>query len=109
MENQQDSNSTSQSSQDKLIDSVKASLNEAEAMLREAAASSGDRAAELREKAMISMRRTREALYDAQDVMMARGRKAARQADDYVHDNPWQAIGVAAVAGLILGLLVGRR
>lgn len=109
MENQQDSNSTSQSSQDKLIDSVKASLNEAEAMLREAAASSGDRAAELREKAMISLRRTREALYDAQDVMMARGRKAARQADDYVHDNPWQAIGVAAVAGLILGLLVGRR
>ena len=109
MENQQDSNSTSQSSQDKLIDSVKASLNEAEAMLREAAASSGDRAAELREKAMISMRRTREALYDAQDVMMARGRKAARQADDYVHDNPWQAIGVAAGAGLILGLLVGRR
>lgn len=109
MENQQESSSTTHSSQDKLIDSVKASLNEAETMLREAAASSGDRAAELREKALISMRRTREALYDAQDVMMARGRKAARQADDYVHDNPWQAIGVAAVAGLILGLLVGRR
>jgi len=77
MENQQIS-----TSQEKLIESVKSSLNDAETMLREAAASSGDRAAELREKAMTSMRRTREALYDAQDVVMARGRKAARQADD---------------------------
>jgi len=109
MENQQNSTSSAQTSQDKLIESVKSSLNDAETLLREAAAASGDRAAELREKAMVSMRRTREALYDAQDVVLARGRKAARQADDYVHDNPWQAIGVAAVAGLILGLLVGRR
>jgi len=109
MENQQNSTSSAQTSQEKLIESVKSSLNDAETLLREAAASSGDRAAELREKAMISMRRTREALYDAQDVMMARGRKVARQADDYVHDNPWQAIGAAAVAGLILGLLVSRR
>ena len=30
-------------------------------------------------------------------------------ADEYVRDNPWQAVGVAAGIGLVIGLLVGRR
>jgi ElaB/YqjD/DUF883 family membrane-anchored ribosome-binding protein len=29
--------------------------------------------------------------------------------DEYVRDRPWQAVGVAAAAGLLVGLLVGRR
>jgi ElaB/YqjD/DUF883 family membrane-anchored ribosome-binding protein len=34
---------------------------------------------------------------------------AARATDEYVHDNPWQAIGVAAAVGFLLGLVVARR
>lgn len=38
---------------------------------------------------------------------------AARSTDEYVHENPWQAVGVAAalagLAGLIAGLLIARR
>lgn len=94
---------------EKLIDSVKTSLNDAESLLREAAASSGDKATELRDRAMASLKRTREALYEAQDAVLERGRKAARATDDYVHDNPWQAIGIAGVTGLLLGLLISRR
>lgn len=44
---------------DKLIDSVKSSLNDAESLLREAAASSGEKASELRERALSSLKRTR--------------------------------------------------
>jgi ElaB/YqjD/DUF883 family membrane-anchored ribosome-binding protein len=29
--------------------------------------------------------------------------------DDYVRDNPWQAIGVAAAIGFLVGLVVSRR
>lgn len=94
---------------DKLIDSVKSSLNDAESLLREAAASSGEKASELRERALSSLKRTREALYDALDALLERGRRAARATDDYVHDNPWQAIGIAGVTGLLLGLLISRR
>jgi len=103
------STQTTEATKEKLIDSVKSSLNDAEDLLREAASSTGDRAAELRDRAMASLRRTREALYDAQDAVLERGRKAARATDDYVHDNPWQAIGVAGLAGLLLGLLISRR
>jgi ElaB/YqjD/DUF883 family membrane-anchored ribosome-binding protein len=32
-----------------------------------------------------------------------------RAADDYVRANPWQAVGIAALAGIALGLLISRR
>ncbi len=96
-------------SKDKLIDSVKTSLTDAEDLLREAAASTGDRAVELRERALVSLKRTREALYDAQDALVERSRKAARVTDDYVHDNPWQSIAAAGLTGVLIGLLLGRR
>lgn len=95
--------------EDEFIDSVKESLDDAEKLLREAADATGDKAIELRERAMKSLRRTREALYDTQDALVARGRLAARATDDYVHDNPWQAIGVAGLTGLLVGMLISRR
>jgi len=92
-----------------LIDNVKTSLNDAEDLLREAASSTGDKAAELRERALATLKRTRETLYDVQDAVLERSRKAARATDDYVHDNPWQAIGIAGGVGLLIGLLISRR
>ena len=99
---------TDDAAKERLIDSVKTSLNDAESLLREAASSTGDKANELRDRALTSLKRTREALYEAQDAVLERGR-AARATDDYVHDNPWQAIGIAGVTGLLLGLLISRR
>ncbi|WP_235039802.1 DUF883 family protein [Vreelandella profundi] len=29
--------------------------------------------------------------------------------DRYVHDNPWTSIGIGAAAGLVVGMLLGRR
>lgn len=94
---------------DNVIAAVKSSLADAEGLLREAAAATGESAVELRERALTSIRRTREALYDAQDAVYESSRRAVRATDDYVHDNPWQAIGVAGVTGLLLGVLIGRR
>lgn len=31
---------------------------------------------------------------------------AAKYTDDYVHENPWLAVGAAVVAGLVVGLLL---
>jgi ElaB/YqjD/DUF883 family membrane-anchored ribosome-binding protein len=38
-----------------------------------------------------------------------RARDAARATDDYVHDNPWQAVGAAAAVGFVVGMLMTRR
>ncbi len=46
---------------------------------------------------------------DAADSWLDKARTAARDADDYVHGSPWQAIAVAAVVGLTAGYLLSRR
>ena len=94
---------------DKLVDSVKSALDEAEVLLKKAAAETGEKASELREQALDQLRRTRLALYDVQDSLVEKSRQAVRDTDDYVHDNPWQAITISAAAGLLIGLLIGRR
>lgn len=101
---------TATRSAERVLDMLKASVDDAEALLREAAGATGDRAAELRERALQSLRATRETLHETQDIVLEQGRRAARATDDYVHDNPWQAVAAAGLAGLLLGLvLAGRR
>lgn len=35
--------------------------------------------------------------------------EAVRATETYLHDNPWQAVGVAVAVRLLLGLLLSRR
>jgi ElaB/YqjD/DUF883 family membrane-anchored ribosome-binding protein len=44
-----------------------------------------------------------------QEALMEKTKAAAETTDQYVHENPWKAIGVAASLGLIVGLLLRRR
>jgi len=96
---------------EKLITDVKVVLNDAEDLLKQAAASTGDRAVELRESALASLKRAKEKLVDVQDSVMERSKQAARVTDDFVHESPWRAIGIAAAVGFLAGLVVnsGRR
>ena len=43
------------------------------------------------------------------ESMVDKTKAAARATDDFVHDQPWKAVGVAAALGLALGVLIGRR
>lgn len=94
---------------DGLMEQVRSSLDDVETLLRDAAEASGEKAGELRERALDALRHTRLVLHDTQDAVIAKSRRAARVTDEYVHDNPWQAIGLSAVAGLLLGVLISRR
>jgi ElaB/YqjD/DUF883 family membrane-anchored ribosome-binding protein len=38
-----------------------------------------------------------------------RARKTATATNEYVHDEPWKAIGIGAVVGVLFGFLLGRR
>ena len=97
------------SAQEKLLEGLKTALDEAEGFLRDAAATSGDQAQALRAQAVESLRATREALHDTKLSVVREGKKVAREADEYVHDNPWQAIAAMGLAGLVIGLLISRR
>jgi ElaB/YqjD/DUF883 family membrane-anchored ribosome-binding protein len=40
------------------------------------------------------------------ETAKARGREAALATHEYVQENPWNAVGIAAGIGLLVGLLV---
>ena len=48
-------------------------------------------------------------LADAEAVMLDKTKQAARATDEYVHENPWKAVGIAAGVGFLVGLLISRR
>lgn len=48
-------------------------------------------------------------LINLEDTVVTRGKEAARSTDQYVHVHPWQAVGIGAFAGVLLGLLLGRK
>ncbi|MDR5822404.1 glycine zipper domain-containing protein [Caballeronia sp. LZ043] len=50
----------------------------------------------------------KDTLSNVRDGMAARYRAASETTDDFVHDNPWKAIALAAVAGLVVGMLASR-
>jgi len=44
-----------------------------------------------------------------QEMAVAKVKAAGHATDEFVHENPWKSIGIAAGVGLVVGLLVGRR
>ncbi len=88
---------------------VNRALSGAEDMLAQAANSTGEEAAELRGRALEQLRALQGRLQDAHAAALRQSKAAARATDDYVHDHPWRAIGVAAGVGVLIGLLIGRR
>ena len=41
--------------------------------------------------------------------LVARARETAKVTDGYVHANPWQAVGIGAAFGVLVGLVLARR
>jgi ElaB/YqjD/DUF883 family membrane-anchored ribosome-binding protein len=94
---------------EKLIADFKVVLADAEELLKATAAQTGDKATEMREKVTEHLKRAKFRLQEEQEKVMTRTKEVANATDDYVHENPWQAVGVAAGVGFLLGLLLGRN
>lgn len=93
----------------KLVSDMKVVVADAEEILRATAGVAGDKMGDLRERFGERLRDARIRLADAEAVLVDRTKAAARATDDYVHENPWRAVGLAAAVGLLLGVIIGRR
>ena len=102
-------NSTQDPSRDKLVADLKIVVADAEELLRATASQAGEKVGVARERIQASLANARVKLVEAERALAERTRQAAKVADDYVRENPWQAVGIAAAAGLVLGVLISRR
>jgi len=96
-------------SRESLLDDFSAMLTEAEELLRRAGNETGERAKDLRAQVEAKLLAAKLKLQELEGEALDRAKAAARVTDDYVHDNPWRAIGAAVAAGFLIVLLVNRR
>ena len=63
----------------------------------------------VRGKVQRAVEATKQSLADGAEVIRQRAQDVASTADDYVRDRPWQAVGIAALVGAVVGILATRR
>ena len=94
---------------ERLIADLHAVIRDAESLLKATAAQTGEKVQEVRARAEESVRQAKERLAGVEDEALQRAKVLAGDAEQYVRGNPWQAVGIAAGIGLVLGLLISRR
>jgi ElaB/YqjD/DUF883 family membrane-anchored ribosome-binding protein len=65
--------------------------------------------ARVRAKVKMALAAAKSALSDGAAQVRGQARQVSRTTDGYVRDNPWQVVGIAAVVGIALGVLMTRR
>lgn len=65
--------------------------------------------AQVRAKVEQTLARAKTSAADGAATIRGYARDASTATDDYVHESPWTAIGLAAAAGVIVGFLAARR
>jgi ElaB/YqjD/DUF883 family membrane-anchored ribosome-binding protein len=93
---------------ERLVGDLKSLIADAEELLRATTSQAGEAVAAARRKIEQSLIEGKKALSDAEQIVMQRSKEAADIADDYVRENPWSAIGIAAGLGLLVGMLMRR-
>jgi ElaB/YqjD/DUF883 family membrane-anchored ribosome-binding protein len=96
-------------SKEKLVADLKVVIADAEELLRATASQAGEKVAAARERIQASLASAKVKLSEAERALLEKTREAAKATDEYVHEHPWKAVGIAAGAGLLLGILISRR
>lgn len=94
---------------DKLMNDLRVVIADAEELLRMTANQAGEGAVELRSRVQARLQQTKAELAHLQEAAVAKVKAVGHATDEFVHENPWRSIGVAAGIGLVIGLLIGRR
>src|SRR5262245_31975569 len=87
-------------SKEKLVADLKLVVSDAEELLRATANQAGEKVSAARERIQASLATAKIKLSDAEQAALEQAKKAAKATDEYVQDNPWRAVGIAAAAGL---------
>jgi ElaB/YqjD/DUF883 family membrane-anchored ribosome-binding protein len=94
---------------DKLAADFRGVMSDVDALMSATTNKAEGEAKALRDRIIERLDIAKERVADVQHEAIDRAKRAADATDDYVHDHPWQAVGVGAVLGLALGLLIARR
>jgi ElaB/YqjD/DUF883 family membrane-anchored ribosome-binding protein len=98
------SNQNSHVTREKLVEDVKVLIHDVQELLGATTSVVGDKAAQARARVQDSIKLAQDKLSEAHGHVRAKGQEAFNVTDGYVRDNPWNAVGIAAGIGLLLGI-----
>lgn len=93
----------------KLMSDLRVVIADAEELLRMTSDQASEGAADVRSRVQARMNQAKADLLHLQEAAVAKAKAAGHTTDEFVHENPWRSIGIAAGVGLVMGLLVSRR
>jgi ElaB/YqjD/DUF883 family membrane-anchored ribosome-binding protein len=97
-------NSYASSTREKLVEDLKVLSKDVQELVKATASVVGEKAADARVRVEESLKVAQDKLSDARETAVAKGQEAFSATDGYVRDNPWNAVGIAAGIGFILGI-----
>ncbi len=100
---------TKTGARDQLMNDLKSVIADAEAWLRHGGHLTGEEFQAAKAKFEQTLVNAKADLMRIEQAVVAKTKEAAKATDEYVHENPWKAVGIGAAVGLVVGLLISRR
>lgn len=94
---------------ERLTESLQQVVDEADQLLAKAERGGSEQFNTAREKFEAQLRRAKDELRRLEVSAVDNAKRAARATDEAVHEHPYAAMGIAAGAGLLIGMLIARR
>lgn len=98
-----------ESSKQTLIKDLKNVVSDANALINVVAAAGTEQFAQARSKLEVGLGQAKTRLVDARMAATEKARGTVDATNTYAREHPWKVLGVAAVAGAIIGTLLNRR
>lgn len=94
---------------DQLRNELKSLADTLEELLQTSGEKSDTEIQKLKAKAESMIKTSRQTLQDSSDKLVEQTKEMAGKADNYVHEKPWNGMGIAAAVGLVVGVLLSKR
>lgn len=104
-----DTTTSDTNARERLAASLKHMVDEADHLLAKAEHSTTEQFSAAREKFESQLRQAKDELRRLEQSAIDNAKRAARATDHAVHEHPYAAMGIAAGAGLLIGMLISRR
>lgn len=92
-----------------MLKEIRTVLNDIEGLYEEGVERGEEETKALKAKLKDQLQAAQNKLFDLEERAVEQVKHHARQADEYINDKPYYAMGFAALAGLVLGALLNRR
>jgi ElaB/YqjD/DUF883 family membrane-anchored ribosome-binding protein len=84
-------------------------VTDAQELLETMGSEGGAKILDMKKRVQASIDAARKQLGELQVSVTEGAKAAATTTDQYVHENPWSAIGVGAAVGVLVGYVLARR